>query len=306
MNICHYCSPGPKVISKVISLSSIQELSCILRRPPILWDNLHANDYDQRRLFLGPYSGRSISLHSHLNGVLTNPNCEFTANYIAIHTLSQWSRSAHKLTRRPSPTQQAFQLEVDGQTNEFNPSDTNQALSSESVDIGESSVTKKSDKACLDVHLYEPGKALEIATKEWMSEFQKSLTQPDHYVPVKNPLSIAKANEYEELGPIGQEDIANLDVPDSKQVDAEIDPKLSELSGAMLSDPFGYEDLKLLIDFFYLPHQHGESALKILEEFCWIKENAPGNITHTHTHTHTHTRCTYTDVLRMYVSMYRL
>ncbi|CAI8006641.1 Protein O-GlcNAcase [Geodia barretti] len=95
---------GPKVISKTISLSSIQELSGILRRPPVLWDNLHANDYDQRRLFLGPYSGRSVSLRSHLNGVLTNPNCEFSANYIAIHTLAQWSRSSLQLCKKPSPT----------------------------------------------------------------------------------------------------------------------------------------------------------------------------------------------------------
>ena len=114
---------GPKVISKVISLASIKQLSSVLQRPPILWDNLHANDYDQRRLFLGPYSGRSVTLRAHINGVLTNPNCEYTANYVAIHTLAQWSRSAAELTKRPSPTQQAFQLEVEDQTNEFDPSD---------------------------------------------------------------------------------------------------------------------------------------------------------------------------------------
>lgn len=25
----------------------------MLRRPPVIWDNLHANDYDQKRIFLG-------------------------------------------------------------------------------------------------------------------------------------------------------------------------------------------------------------------------------------------------------------
>lgn len=83
---------GDKVISKIISVESLQEITEILRRPPVIWDNLHANDYDQKRVFLGPYSGRSPELIPHLRGVMTNPNCEFHANTIAIHTLATWSR----------------------------------------------------------------------------------------------------------------------------------------------------------------------------------------------------------------------
>lgn len=63
-----------------------------MRRPPVIWDNLHANDYDQKRVFLGPYAGRSPELIPLLRGVLTNPNCEFHANQIAIHTLAHWSK----------------------------------------------------------------------------------------------------------------------------------------------------------------------------------------------------------------------
>ena len=84
---------GPKVISKEITIKSIEEVSQSLQRPPIIWDNIHANDYDQKRLFLGPYDGRSPQLIPYLKGVLTNPNCEFEANYVAMHTLSQWSQS---------------------------------------------------------------------------------------------------------------------------------------------------------------------------------------------------------------------
>lgn len=85
---------GPKVVSKVISLSSIKQLSRVLRRPPLIWDNIHANDYDHRRVFLGPFSGRSPLLIPYLSGVLTNPNCEFEPNYIALHTLGTWSRAS--------------------------------------------------------------------------------------------------------------------------------------------------------------------------------------------------------------------
>lgn len=83
---------GPKVISKNLSVESIQEVTEVLRRPPVIWDNLHANDYDQKRVFLGPYAGRSPELIPLLKGVLTNPNCEFNANQIAIHTLAHWSK----------------------------------------------------------------------------------------------------------------------------------------------------------------------------------------------------------------------
>ena len=83
---------GPKVISRLLSFESIEEITEVLRRPPVIWDNLHANDYDQKRVFLGPYSGRSPDLIPKLRGVLTNPNCEYGANFVAIHTLAQWSR----------------------------------------------------------------------------------------------------------------------------------------------------------------------------------------------------------------------
>ncbi|KAH8374709.1 hypothetical protein KR200_004206 [Drosophila serrata] len=83
---------GDKVISKTISIQSIQEITEVLRRPPCIWDNLHANDYDQKRVFLGPYTGRSPELIPYLRGVMTNPNCEFYTNFIAIHSLAFWSR----------------------------------------------------------------------------------------------------------------------------------------------------------------------------------------------------------------------
>ena len=50
---------GDKVISKVISRKSLEEINDVLKRPVVIWDNAHANDYDQKRVFLGPYSGRS-------------------------------------------------------------------------------------------------------------------------------------------------------------------------------------------------------------------------------------------------------
>lgn len=83
---------GDKVISKTLTIEGIQEITEVLRRPPVIWDNLHANDYDPKRVFLGPYSGRSPELIPFLRGVLTNPNCEYHANTIAITTLGRWAQ----------------------------------------------------------------------------------------------------------------------------------------------------------------------------------------------------------------------
>ena len=255
--------PGPKVISKLITVESIEELSKTIKRPPVIWDNLHANDYDQRRLFLGPYDGRSVALIQKLRGVLTNPNCEYGTCYVPVHTLAQWSKCGDVLTKRASPTRQAMLLEIEG--------------SSElgELDKATGSVVSTS-KECFgngEVHFYDPKQALMISLKEWFSEFQIARRKPEHYKPVKDATSIAKAIDAEQLGS-DQEDIETGLVPSPPQVDGSLG--LTHESFSMDADPFSFEDLCLLVDFFFLPHQHGERALHLLNEFCWLKENTPG------------------------------
>ena len=84
---------GPQIISEAISVDSIREIRTVLGRPPIIWDNLHANDYDLRRMYLGPYSGRAPALRADVRGILSNPNCEFAANFIPLHTLGSYIRA---------------------------------------------------------------------------------------------------------------------------------------------------------------------------------------------------------------------
>ena len=44
-----------RVVSPTISFKSIQQITNILKRKPLIWDNIHANDYDRRRVFLGKF-----------------------------------------------------------------------------------------------------------------------------------------------------------------------------------------------------------------------------------------------------------
>ena len=45
------------MVSCVITVDSIKQLNKILKRKIMIWDNIHANDYDPKRVFLGPYKG---------------------------------------------------------------------------------------------------------------------------------------------------------------------------------------------------------------------------------------------------------
>ncbi|XP_050304406.1 protein O-GlcNAcase isoform X2 [Anthonomus grandis grandis] len=145
---------GNKVISRNLSKENIQEITEALRRPPVIWDNLHANDYDQKRVFLGPYSGRSPDLIPKLRGVLTNPNCEYGANFVAIHTLAQWSRCSAD-GQRDLSLNDSVSADIKLET------ETEDGLSGEDV------------PATLSPNMYHPKQALKNAIKEWLPEFSK-------------------------------------------------------------------------------------------------------------------------------------
>lgn len=145
---------GPKVISRLISAASIDEIAEVLRRKPVIWDNLHANDYDQKRLFLGPYSGRPSSLLSKLRGVLTNPNCEYGANFVAINTVAQWSKCSGESPLDNDAVSADIKLEQEGNRN------------------GRSG--GEDDASPLPVHIYHPRAALKKALALWLVEFKRT------------------------------------------------------------------------------------------------------------------------------------
>jgi protein O-GlcNAcase/histone acetyltransferase len=81
---------GPEIVSREITVAHVQAMQKVLCRKPIIWDNLHANDYDGRRFFCGPYSGRQPELLREVNGLLSNPNSECPLNYVPLRTLAQF------------------------------------------------------------------------------------------------------------------------------------------------------------------------------------------------------------------------
>lgn len=98
---------GPEIVSETISIESIERLSQRIGRPPVIWDNLFANDYDARRLYCGPYSGRERELRGVVRGILINPNNEYPINFIALRTLAAYLDGDNKWEPRDAFLQSA-------------------------------------------------------------------------------------------------------------------------------------------------------------------------------------------------------
>jgi protein O-GlcNAcase/histone acetyltransferase len=92
---------GPEIVSPSVDGASLAAFTRRVRRAPVLWDNLHANDYDPRRMYLGPYHGRPGALRRGLAGVLSNPNSEFEVNVPALATLAGWVQARNDVSYQP-------------------------------------------------------------------------------------------------------------------------------------------------------------------------------------------------------------
>ncbi|XP_065057024.1 protein O-GlcNAcase-like [Rhopilema esculentum] len=253
---------GDKVISQVITPESLLELSKVLRRKPVIWDNIHANDYDHRRVFLGPYSGRPVELYKYLNGVLTNPNCEFEANFVGIHTFATWCRvasNAYKETADCTQEQDSCDLGYDPMEVQID----------ENVDVPDTEGTMHIDLYPLTpadvtsvVTSYDPKIALKLAIDDWLVEFDKpKAVEVKSYAKRHTMASIVNG----QMVHTGQYGLDITSGEESSSVDIKGDAKTSGVTVA---------DLSLLVDLFYLPYEHGISGKALLDCFRWLRDNA--------------------------------
>uniref|UniRef100_A0A665UWH2 protein O-GlcNAcase n=1 Tax=Echeneis naucrates TaxID=173247 RepID=A0A665UWH2_ECHNA len=217
---------GSKVISRKLSVECLAEVESVLQRPPLIWDNLHANDYDSRRLFLGPFKGREPQLRRHLRGLLLNPNCEFEANYIPLHTLGSWYR----------------------------------------VGKEEQKVANALDE-CEECD-YCPDRALSTALHDWMEELNQPLQAGEKHFDLVLCLYLeGRDGERKRLNPPSQ---ANYQAPPSGGSRGQKTQGRVICSGkGLLSE----SQVRLLVGLHYLPHEHGPSAQKLLQDLTWLKSN---------------------------------
>ncbi|KAM7535864.1 hypothetical protein Aperf_G00000099991 [Anoplocephala perfoliata] len=259
---------GPLVVSKRISTLGIRDLARLLKRPVVLWDNLHANDYDQRRVFLGPYAGRPLALRRRrlLRGVLTNPNCEFEANYVAIHTLAQWARIGH-------PTH-SEKVKVSADL-----ADTSEELEREEKDE-EAQAEEEGDGgggpgSSSSLPVYRPREALHNALRDWLALMLQD--QRSNSALAKQSLSTRSSPTPMETDSTDTSETL-MQVESDEVVSARTDSDYNTVSGffsggVVPSLGISLDDLHLLSDLFYLPFSHGPTALKALELGYWLRDN---------------------------------
>ncbi|CAN8207879.1 unnamed protein product [Coccothraustes coccothraustes] len=179
---------GPKVVSQELSAELLEEVEAVLRRRPVIWDNLYANDYDCRRVFLGPYMGRAPGLMSRLQGLLLNPNCELQANFIPIHTLGTWFGSELGSCAHPE------RAGVEGA-------------------LGDSQGAQDGS--------YSPQEALELALRDWVAEINQQALEPGGRTPGHPSVSLKGGPKLQPGTAGGQEGTPDPQPHDSAPAGAE-------------------------------------------------------------------------------------
>ncbi|KAK6043403.1 hyaluronoglucosaminidase [Cooperia oncophora] len=138
----HILWTGPRVISRNITVEHIRNVSKILRRRPLIWDNLHANDYDQKRVFMGEFSGRPVALKKETAGILMNPSCKYELNFVPLLTFADW-----------------------------NASNDDCLLIGPKNNGEEKCVSDTGDDSCVPSRIYDPSQSLQKAVALWTEEF---------------------------------------------------------------------------------------------------------------------------------------
>ena len=255
---------GNRVISNRISTKSIKKLIKIIKRRPVIWDNLHANDYDQRRLYIGPYAGRSMRLLAYLSGILSNPNNEFEMNYVPLYTLGAYCRCYNKACEAAL---QADSMEIDTSPVGVDLSELDLKESNEDVQEEATKPAEKTDiPQDMDVisgdetkpgSLYEPRSAMITALEDWIPYF--------YVCSLQTPTGKAEVG----LSSMDTELVGSV-----VEVEMECERALKPVSEKYrkYEGRLTVEDLSLLCDLFYLPSEHGLAADELLQEAVWLKE----------------------------------
>ncbi|VIO86311.1 Uncharacterized protein BM_BM5855 [Brugia malayi] len=305
----HILWTGPRVVSREITIDHIRRVAAVLQRKPVVWDNLHANDYDPKRVFLGPFAGRSVRLKEEIAGILLNPNCRYEANFLPFYTLAEWN-SCHADADVLEEAESDAILEA-----------------GDVVPVAAHIVENASPK-----RLYHPLKALDEGIKKWIEYFNAESSTNSH---ASVSVEIAEVDELDELKPstscislVARE----LNGPDSRDNQTSIvcfnaentsvvhtvnsmcseysepmdlmsvtkdDRKLPlessyqnkgnvqemlEVSSDISMDSSFHSDseanvtavdqVAIFVDMFYLPFEHGRRGIQMLQEFSWLHENS--------------------------------
>uniref|UniRef100_A0AC34FCD2 O-GlcNAcase n=1 Tax=Panagrolaimus sp. ES5 TaxID=591445 RepID=A0AC34FCD2_9BILA len=299
---------GPAVVSRTITEDHLKTVGQVLNRKPLIWDNLHANDYDPRRVFLGPFFGRSVHIKKLISGLLLNPNCQYEANYLPLYTLGEWNQASEdidvaqcdghlpKITYDP---EKAIARGIAKWVHVFNgnigpPIPPISSVESQVTPIFDAAVLSNavppiSIRTCEGNEMLPP-EATDLPAPVYTSSIGTATTVTVQAFPInQSVMNVADAHNLPTI-------VNSLSVDYSEPM--EIYPKDEEQSSPMeiyehlkhpltqqaqksyIRDPIGVnfvdskKAINIFIDFYYLPFNIGENGLKMLKDFQWLHEHA--------------------------------
>jgi len=81
---------GKRVVSRRITEKDINSIKKIIDRPPLIWDNLYANDYIPGMIWRFPYRYRAPGIVKKVSGILTNPMNQYEKSKPLIYTMAKF------------------------------------------------------------------------------------------------------------------------------------------------------------------------------------------------------------------------
>ncbi|VDN57107.1 unnamed protein product [Dracunculus medinensis] len=293
---------GPRVVSRSITIEHMRSVADILKRKPVIWDNLHASDYDAKRIHLGPFTGRSVKLKDEIAGLLMNPNCRLEANFVPLHTVAEWNLceddaeldgafdSDAILEAGDIAVVAAYIVEGDKSKRLYHPLNAlNEALKkwyerlfteveiTPSCQMETEALTSIVEKPpFLDSNTGRPlYKNLGNMLTQSSSDPQMKPTicamnslSPDYSEPM-DLITLAKDEPKILVDSDSSNKMNNQDMVDTSS-DVSMESSITTDSGGSVQP----EHLAMFVDLYYLPFEHGRSCIQILEEFTWLHENS--------------------------------
>lgn len=293
----HIMWTGPQVISRYITIEHLVRVGKVMRRKPLIWDNLHANDYDVKKIFMGPLLHRSVKIKSVTSGLLSNPNGRYEANFIPIHTLSDWNAADRDLLAHESGLSEdngiLFNIECNTETVYIPEVSLINAATTWIDEFIIPSVIQSTQSPILsaDIMGYVP----ERRESFWLMDFPENqgVIVPEPVAPVEisaenivqaivppeEPMPSelnSMAPEYSQ--PMDTEDGSEA-VEDEAMMAADDDMAgLSVFAGLTVTD----EDIKnqrlvlltTICEMFYLPFENGPRVVSLFKDYTWLMQNA--------------------------------
>ncbi len=81
---------GKRVVSRRITEKDIDRITKIINRPPLIWDNLFANDYVPGMIWKFPYRYRAPNIVKKVSGILINPMNQYEKSKPLIYTMAKF------------------------------------------------------------------------------------------------------------------------------------------------------------------------------------------------------------------------